>query len=60
VKINHLKMHSKFTFWCGVCEQSNFVWSKKAFVFTDFGDICCSGTFPIPAVFKQKLGFVRP
>ena len=53
-------MRSKFAFWCGLYERSDFVWSKKAFVFTDFAGIRCSGTLLIPSVLKQKLDFVEP
>ena len=60
MKTNNLRMRSKFAFWCGLYERSNFAWSKKAFVFTDFAGISCSGTLLIPLVLKQKLDFVEP
>ena len=53
-------MHSEFAFLCGVYGWSDFVRGKKAFVFTEFGHVHCSGTFPIPVVFNQKLDFVEP
>ena len=53
-------MHSEFTFFARCLWAVGFVRSKKAFVFSEFGDTCCNGTFLIPTVFRQKLDFGRP
>jgi hypothetical protein len=36
------------------------VWGKKAFVFAGFGDVHCSGKFPVQVVFNQKRDFPEP
>jgi hypothetical protein len=60
MKANDLQRHSKFAFSCDLYERSNFVWSKKVFVFTVLFVIRYNGTFLITTVFKQKLDFVMP